>query len=115
MFSVVFYETPKGNEVVIDFIRRLPIDDRKKIGEDLMAVQFGYPMGLPLVRPMGDGLSEVRSSLPSKREVRLLFAFDSGQQCLVALHAFFKTTPKTPKADLDIARKRKAEFVMKGS
>ena len=114
MFQVVFYETAAGNEVVLDFIRNLDADDRKAIGEDLMTVQIGYPMGLPLCRPLGGGLMEVRNSLPSKREARLIFAFDSDAQCLVVLHAFIKKTQKTPKPDLDLARSRKSEFIMKG-
>lgn len=114
MFQVLFYETQGGNEVILDFLRALPVEDKKVIGEDLKTVQIGYPMGLPLCRPMGDGLMEVRSSLPSKREARLLFAFDSETQSLLVLHAFIKKTPKTPKADLDLARKRKNEFYLKG-
>ena len=69
MFQIVFYRTRSGNEVVRDFLRQLPVADKKKVGEDLMTVQIGYPMGLPLCRPLGDGLLEVRTSLPSRREV----------------------------------------------
>ena len=114
MFQVVFYSTPAGNEIVRDFLRQLPIGDKKKVGEDLMTVQIGYPMGLPLCRPLGDGLVDVRTSLPSKREIRIIFAFDSDAQYLVALHAFIKKTQRTPKSDLDLAKSRKNEFIMKG-
>jgi phage-related protein len=114
MFQVVFYSTKAGNKVVRDFLRQLPIEDKKKVGEDLMTVQIGYPMGLPLCRPLGDGLMEVRTSVPSKREIRIIFAFDGDAQCLVALHAFIKKTQRTPKSDLDLAKSRKAEFIMKG-
>lgn len=114
MFQVVFYKTLSGNEIVRDFLRQLPTDDKKKVGEDLMTVQIGYPMGLPLCRPLGDGLMEVRTSLPSKREIRMICAFDSSAQCLVMLHAFIKKTQRTPKSDLDLAKNRKNEFIMKG-
>lgn len=114
MFQVVFYKTQSGNEIVRDFLRQLPVDDKKKVGEDLMTVQIGYPMGLPLCRPLGDGLMEVRTSLPSRREMRMIFAFDSAAQCLVMLHGFIKKTGRTPKSDLDLAKNRKNEFIMKG-
>lgn len=114
MFQVVFYNTQAGNEVVLNFIRQLPADDKKKVGEDLMTVQIGYPMGLPLCRPLESGLMEVRTSLPSKREIRMIFAFDGRAQRLVVLHAFIKKTQQTPKADLDLAKTRKNEFSMKG-
>lgn len=114
IMQVLFYKTALNNEVVANFLRMLPADDRKKVGEDLRIVQMSYPVGMPLCRPLKKGLFEVRSSLPSKREARLIFTFDDEQQCLVVLHAFIKKTPKTPKADLDLARERKAEFIMKG-
>ncbi len=114
MLQVVFYKTQSGNEVVRDYLRQLPANDKRKVGEDLMTVQIGYPMGLPLCRPLGDGLTEVRTSLPSKREIRMIFAFDSGSRCLVVLHAFIKKARQIPKSDLDLAKSRKAEFIMKG-
>jgi len=67
-------------------------------------VQFGWPVGLPLCRPMGSGLWEVRSSLPSRREARVLFGFHDGM--LIALHAFIKKAQKTPPGEMAIARER---------
>lgn len=110
MFTVLFYETASGNEVVLDFVRQLSAGEKKVVGEDLKAVQIGFPIGLPLCRPLGDGLYEIRSSLPSKRELRLIFFFDRARQCLLVVHALFKKSAKLPKGDLDLARKRKEEF-----
>jgi phage-related protein len=72
-------------------------------------VQFGWPVGLPLCRPLRGGLWEIRSSLPSGREARVLFGFYGGR--LVALHAFVKKTQKTPSSDLGIARKRMKDLL----
>jgi phage-related protein len=106
----MFYQTGSGNEVVLDAIRQLPTDDKKVVGEDLKTAQIGFPMGLPLCRSLGNGLHEVRSSLPSKREFRLIFFFASGRRVLLVVHALIKKSSKLPKADLDLARKRKGEF-----
>ncbi len=105
---VVFYRTPAGAEVVRDWLRGLEDDDRNLIGQDLMRVQFRWPVGMPLCRPLGDGLWEVRSDLSSNRIARVFFCFAEGQ--LVALHGIIKKTQKTPQADLDLAHKRKREF-----
>ena len=110
MHHVLFYETASGNKVVLDTVRELTAEEKKVVGEDLKTVQIGFPMGLPLCRPLGDGLYEVRSSLPSKREFRLIFFFDRPRQVLLVVHALFKKSAKLPKADLDLARKRKEEF-----
>jgi len=82
--------------------------DRNIIGQDLMRVQFRWPVGMPLCRPLGDGLWEVRSALSSNRIARVFFCFTEGR--LVALHGIIKKTQKTPQDDLDLARKRKREF-----
>jgi hypothetical protein len=60
------------------WLRGLEAADRRAIGLDLMRVQFGWPIGMPLVRSLKDGLWEVRSSLSSKRIARLILAFTTG-------------------------------------
>jgi phage-related protein len=105
---VVFYRTRAGTEVVRNWLRGLEEDDRNAIGQDLMRVQFRWPVGMPLCRAMGDGLWEVRSDLPSNRIARLLFSARQGK--ILVLHGFIKKTRKTPDEDLALARKRNREF-----
>jgi phage-related protein len=87
-------------------LNELPREDQRKIGRDIGKVQFGWPVGLPLCRPLSRGLWEVRSSLPSKREARVLFGFYDGM--LIALHGFIK---KTAPEDLELARQRLKELL----
>jgi len=82
--------------------------DRNIIGQDLMRVQFRWPIGMPLCRPLGDGLWEVRSDLTSNRIARVFLCFAQGE--LVALHGFVKKTQKTPDGELKLARRRMREF-----
>ena len=105
---VVFYRTRAGSEVVRDWLRRLDEKDRSAIGQDLMRVQYRWPVGMPLCRAMGEGLWEVRSDLPSNRIARLLFCVLEDK--VLVLHGFIKKTQRTPDADLALARKRKREF-----
>jgi phage-related protein len=63
---------------------------------------------MPLCRPMGQGLWEVRTDLPSNRIARTLICFYRGR--LVALHGFIKKTRATPEGDLALARKRRKEL-----
>jgi len=95
-------------EVVRDWLRELDEADRHIVGLDLMRVQFRWPVGMPLCRPLSGGLWEVRSDLPSGRIARVLFCFTGGR--ILALHGFIKKTQKTPQSDLELARKRKREF-----
>jgi phage-related protein len=106
--SVVFYRTAAGVEVVRDWLRELSAEDRASIGQDLMRVQFRWPVGMPLCRPLGDGLWELRTDLTSNRIARAFSCFAEGR--LLALHGFIKKTQKTPDGELKLARKRKREF-----
>ena len=110
MFPLVFYRTPTGNDVVLYLIRSLDPVDRRTIGEDLKTLQFRYPLGLPLSRPLGKGLSELRSSLPSGREFRLFYCFDRRSSHLAVLHGFIKKSQRTPEKEIRIARERQQEF-----
>ena len=105
---VVFYKTAAGVVVVREWLRSLPEADRNIIGRDLMRVQYRWPVGMPLCRPLGGGLWEVRSDLPSSRIARLLSCFNKGR--LVVLHGFIKKTKKAPADEMEIARKRKDEL-----
>jgi len=104
---VRFYRSATGREPVLEWLRSLEQEDRRTIGLDLMRVQFGWPIGMPLVRSLKDGLWEVRSSLPSQRIARLILCFH--QKTLIVLHGFIKKTQKTPTEDLDLAKRRMKE------
>lgn len=108
---VRFYRTLSGAEPVREWLKDLDAAGRKIIGDDLRTLEYGWPMGMPLCRAMAShkGLSEVRSSLPHRREARILFCVAGG--CLVLLHGFIKKARSTPKADLDLAAKRMKEVL----
>lgn len=99
-----FYQTAAGAEPVRDWLLALDDEDRRIIGVDIATVEFGWPVGMPTCRSLGGGLWEVRSSLPRRREGRVIFAVVEEQ--MVLLHGFIKKSQKTPKADLDLAAKR---------
>jgi len=102
--SVKFFrQSASGSEPVRDWLRQLPENERKAIGEDIKAVQYGWPLGLPLVDHIEGGIWEVRTRLPN-RIARVLFALES--DTMVLLHGFIKKDQKTPKADKQTALDR---------
>ena len=104
----VFYQLASGREPVRDWLKALSSEDRKSVGEDIKDVEFSWPIGMPLCRPMGKGLWEVRSDLAGGRIARVLFCVHDRR--MVLLHAFMKKTQKTPAADLELATKRMKEI-----
>ena len=92
--DVRFFVTDSGSEPVREWLKDLPAIERKVIGEDIKTVQLGWPLGMPLVRNLGDGIWEVRIKLEN-RIVRVLFALD--KSTMVLLHGFIKKQQATPK------------------
>lgn len=62
---VVFFRLDSGREPVRDWLKGLSGNNRKSIGEDIMTLQFGWPVGMPLARKMADDLWELRSHISS--------------------------------------------------
>jgi len=105
---LVFFRTSAGSEPVREWLKGLDEAERDAIGRDLLRAQWRWPVGMPLCRPMGRGLWEVRTDLPGNRTARILICLYQGH--LVALHGFIKKTRATPDDDLALARKRQKEL-----
>ena len=73
-----------------------------------MIEALGPNLGKPHTAPMGDGLFEIGAK--GKEGIgRALFAIVVGEE-VVILHAFIKKSQKTPKKELDKAKKRLKEL-----
>ena len=105
---LVFFRLRAGSEPVREWLKELPEAERQAIGKDLMRAQWRWPVGMPLCRPLGAGLWEVRTHLPTRRTARVLLCLYRGQ--LVALHGFIKKTRTMPDEDWALARKRQKEL-----
>ncbi len=99
----VNFFTNGNTEPVRDWLKSLSGTDKKTIGEDIKTVQYGWPLGMPLVGHIGGDIWEVRIKLDN-RIARVLFCLDKSN--MVLLHGFIKKTQKTPKEDIDIAINR---------
>lgn len=103
ILEVNFYCETNGNEPVRKWLKSLEKEDRSIIGKDICTVQEGWPLGMPLVRSLGSGLWEVRSTIPNGI-ARIIFVMRDG--IMILLHGFIKKTQKTPPGDIDIAKRR---------
>jgi phage-related protein len=104
----VFFRTETGREPVREWLKNLPKDERRIIGEDIMTVQFRWPLGMPLVDNLGSGVWEIRSRL-ANRIARTLFFVHQGE--IILLHGFIKKTKKTPNEDRALALRRKNAYL----
>lgn len=90
-----------------DWLKGLPNAEKREIGADIKTVQFGWPIGMPLVDHIDGGIWEVRTRLAT-RLARVLFTLEGN--VMVLLHGFIKKERKTPQADLELAKQRLKKF-----
>lgn len=101
--QVYFFKTANNKQPVRDWLKELPVEDRKIIGNDLKTAQFGWPIGMPLIRKLDTDLWEVRSRLHN-RIARVIFTVEGNN--MVLLHGFIKKSQKTPQNELELAKQR---------
>lgn len=103
ILEVNFYAETNGNEPVRRWLKSLDKEIRSIIGKDICTVQEGWPLGMPLARNIGNGLWEVRSTIPNGI-ARVIFTIRNNE--IILLHGFIKKTQKILAKDLEIARER---------
>ena len=104
-----FYRTPAQNQPARDWLMELAAADRRIVGQDPASVEFGWPIGMPLTRPVGKlGLREVRSTIKAgKVEARVIFGIDGHD--MILLHGFEKT-PSRQDNEIETAEDRWRDY-----
>jgi len=110
--KVVFFRTGSGTEPARRWLKSLSHPHRKAIGEDIKTVQFGWPLGMPLVERIAPYLWEVRTKVPNGI-ARVLFTVDG--HMMIILHGFIKKTKKIPQRELNTARSRLKQYQEAGA
>jgi phage-related protein len=103
VLRVIFYRSESGAEPLREWLNELQREDRKTIGEDIKTAQFGWPLGMPLIRKMEKGIWEVRSTI-TDGIARTFFTVE--KDTMVLLHGFVKKSQETPLNELQTARRR---------
>ncbi|HLE87095.1 MAG TPA: type II toxin-antitoxin system RelE/ParE family toxin [Candidatus Brocadiaceae bacterium] len=107
VLKVVFYRSEIGNEPVREWLKGLPREDKRKIGEDIKTAQIGWPLGMLLIRKIDKDLWEVRTRLENGI-ARVFFTVDG--EYMILLHGFIKKSQKTPQNELKTALTRLGNY-----
>jgi len=107
VIEVRFYELSSGSEPVREWLRGLPREERRKIGEDLKDIEFNWPVGMPTCEKVAPGLWASRTKLRDKREARVFFCLQGRLAILV--HSTIKKDRKIRKTDKELALRRAKE------
>jgi phage-related protein len=115
MYDVIFYSDAKGNEPIAEYIlelRKSSIankDARVNLNKivaylDLLC-EHGTRVGEPVVKHLDDNIWELR---PLRN--RILFAHYKNR-IFILLHRFVKKTEKTPKMEIEQAKRLLADYI----
>lgn len=109
VFDIEFYRLPNGNAPVEEFLDSLNVKMRSKAIYSLSILEEqGNRLREPFSKSLGDGLFELRIKFAS--DITRIFYFFVVDNKIVLTNGFVKKTVKTPKSELDLARKYKADY-----
>jgi phage-related protein len=107
-WTVKFYSTSRLDKPVEDFIENQDKATYAKIVRLLGTLsEYGPDLGMPYSRYMKNGLYELR--VRGKNEIRIFYLFQI-KKTIYLLHAFKKSSQKTPRRELKIAINRQKEL-----
>lgn len=111
-FEVYFYKTKDGVAPAKDFILTLDVKMRAKILRTIQILADNGPdLREPYSKPLGDGVFELRAKVGTDIS-RVLYFFFVGRKVILT-NGFIKKTPKTPKIELELAKRYRAEFLLR--
>lgn len=111
-YSVIFYQTVSGKEIVIKDIKKLDQDTQIRI-RNVIRLLRRNGLGLlptPWVKKLNKKPAIFELRVTSGEQIRLFF-FQYDNQTFLITNVFHKKTQKTPKRELDLAIKRAKEYI----
>ena len=115
MYEIIFYEDKKGYSDVVSYIKELnrksKLDKTSRINLNKIIAYFdllqkmGTRVGVPVTKHLEGEIWELR---PLKN--RFLYAYYKDNK-FVVLHHFVKKTQKTPRRELEIAKRKLKDFM----
>ena len=109
-FQVEFYDTEDGRTPTQEFLDSLePKMNAKMVGLMEILEEKGYSLREPYSAPLEDGIFELRAVQGSNISHALFFFYVEGR--IVITHGFIKKTQKTPRAQIELAKKYRADFL----
>ena len=108
--KVDFYELPDGSRPAEEFLISLPAKMRAKMARTVILLENNGPaLRAPYSKPLGDGIFELRAQVGTDISRVLYFFYVDGAAILT--HGFIKKTEKTPKSEIDRAKKYRKEYL----
>ena len=109
MFDVDYYKLPNGEKPVELFIDSLDVKMRMKAFDSITILEEqGNRLREPYSKFVGDGLFELR--IKFSNDITRIFYFFCVNNKIILTNGFIKKSRKTPKSEIELARKYKADY-----
>lgn len=108
-FQIEFYEMSDGTEPAKEFILSLDTKMRAKVLRTVLLLgDSGPALREPYSKPLDDGIFEIRTKFGSDI-TRVLYFFVVGKKVILT-NGFIKKSQKTPRAEIELAKKYRADY-----
>ena len=109
-YIINFFKKQDGSCPVEEFLDSLDNKMRAKILLAIVLLETNGPqLREPYSKPLGDGIFEIRAK-QGNNITRTLYFFYDGKQ-IILTNGFVKKTQKTPSAEIQRAKKYRAEYL----
>lgn len=109
-FEIIFYEKEDGTEPAKEFILSLDKKMRAKMLRIIEMLQNnGYELREPYSKSISEGILELRAKVGSDIS-RVMYFFVIGKKAVLT-NGFIKKTQKTPKEEIERAKRYRADFL----
>ena len=109
-FEIIFYDKADGTEPAKDFLLSLDKKIRAKMLRTIKLLQMnGNKLREPESKELDDGIMELRAKVGSDIS-RVLYFFVVGRKAILT-NGFIKKTQKTPKAEIERAKRYRADYL----
>ncbi len=110
MWKLEYFRSSSGKCPVEEFIDSLDARSRAKVARTLdLLEEFGTGLGMPYAKPLENGLWELRIR-EGRNRYRVIYFLAAGST-FVLLHGFGKKTAAVPRKDIELAERRREEYL----
>lgn len=110
VWRIEYYESASGRSPVEEFIDLLDAKSRARVARTLdLLEEFGISLGMPYAKHLAKQLWELRIRYGNSR-YRIIY-FLHTEQTFVLLHGLTKKTGPVPREAMEIAEKRRDDYL----